>query len=49
MTKKKEKTMNEVSKNYEAFIKHKKVGDNAKRAFDNTIRKAVTTKQRGSK
>lgn len=51
MKKNKNKTlsMNEVTKNYEKFIANKKTKDNSRPAFDNAIRKAATTKQRGSK
>lgn len=46
-SKKKAITMDELTKNYEHFIKGKEVNKNGKMQFDKTIKKA--TKQRGSK
>ncbi len=44
---KKDKTMAEVSKNFEQFIKGKKTNKNNKPLFEKALKKAV--KQRGSK
>ena len=41
--------MAEVSSGYETFIKDKDVKATGKAAFDKTIKKAATPKQRGSK
>jgi hypothetical protein len=49
MTKKKYRTMIELTANYEQFLKEKKVNNDNKSLFNRVIKKAVTTKQRGSK
>lgn len=47
--KKKDKTMDEVSKGYEEFIKGRKVKPNGKNSFDKAIKKAIKQKQLDSK
>ena len=49
--KKKNKSMNEVSKSYETFIKGKELNSNGAELFNKVIKKTVKpkTKQRGSK
>jgi hypothetical protein len=49
MKAKKPKSMDEVSKGYESFIKGKELKDNSKSEFDKAIKKATKPKQRGSK
>ena len=41
--------MEKLTQGYEKFIKGKEVNNNGKALFEKTIKKATTTKQRGSK
>lgn len=47
--KKKVKSMDELTSNYEKFIKGKELNPNGKELFENAIKKAATTKQHDSK
>jgi len=50
MTKKKKNiTMDELTKNYESFIKDKEVNKNGRKLFNKALKKATKIKQRGSK
>ena len=49
MKAKKTKTMDELTKGFEAFIKGKETNHNNRQAFENTIKKALIKKPRGSK
>lgn len=46
---KKDKTMNEVTKGYEEFMKGKELTENGRELFSKAIKKATKIKQRGSK
>jgi hypothetical protein len=46
---KKDKTMDEVSKGYEEFIKGRKIKSSGKKKFDETIKKTIKKKQPDSK
>lgn len=46
---KKDKTMDELTKGYEEFIKNKKVNKKGKNEFDKVLKKAIKKKQPGSK
>ena len=41
--------MEKLTQGYEKFIKGKEVNNNGKALFEKAIKKATTTKQRGSK
>jgi len=43
------KTMDEVSKGYEKFIQGKELNDNGRELFEKILKKAVKSKQHGSK
>lgn len=47
--KKKKTPMEELTKNYDKFIKGKELNPEGQKLFDKTIKKAATKKQRGSK
>jgi len=47
--KKKDRTMEEVTVGYEEFMKGKELNHNGFSLFEKTIKKAATTKKRGSK
>jgi hypothetical protein len=48
-SKKKEKTMDEVTSGYDEFIRDKKVNKKGKNDFEKALKKAIKKKQPGSK